>query len=109
MSNETNSMKVAGELGTIVYNRNVFATIARNVIEDEKNVELVDNTKISRNDRLATIEDGKLYLTIPVRIGCQANVSDVCANLQNKIFETIEYMTEYKPEAIKIQVVGFIF
>lgn len=109
MSNETNTMKVAGEYGSIVYNRNVFATIARNVIEEEKNVEAVDNSKISKNDRLATIEDGKLYLTVPVRVSAQANVSDVCANLQNKIFETIEYMTEYKPEAIKIQVVGFIF
>ena len=39
----------------------------------------------------------------------KAHVTDTCAELQNKIFESISYMTDFKPEAIEIQVTGFIF
>jgi len=50
-----------------------------------------------------------LTLSIPVKVNHKSNVSDVCLNLQNKIFESISYMTDFKPEAIEIQVTGFIF
>ena len=55
------------------------------------------------------MDDNKLTLSIPVKVNHKANVSDVCLNLQNKIFESISYMTDFKPEAIEIQVTGFIF
>ena len=55
------------------------------------------------------IEENHLRLTIPVKVHYKANVTDVCAKLQNKIFESISYMTEFKPDSIEIQVVGFIF
>lgn len=109
MSNETNAMKVVDQYGSIVYNKSVFSAIARNVIEDSKDTQVADSSRLFSSERMCRIEDGKLYLSIPVRISCNANVSDVCASLQNKIFESIEYMTDYKPESITIQVVGFIF
>ena len=55
------------------------------------------------------MDDNKLTLSIPVKVNHKSNVSDVCLNLQNKIFESISYMTDFKPEAIEIQVTGFIF
>ena len=109
MSNETSSMKVVDQYGSIVYNRSVFSAIARNVIDESKDAKVAESSRVYRSDRLSWIEDGKLYISIPVRISCNANVSDVGASLQNKIFESIEYMTDYKPESITIQVVGFIF
>lgn len=109
MSNETNEMKVVDQYGSIVYNRSVFSVIARNVIDESKNAKVAETSKLYRFDRLSWIEDGKLYVSIPVRVNCNANVSDVCASLQNKIYESIEYMTDYKPESIEIKVVGFIF
>lgn len=109
MSNEINTMKVTDQYGSIVYNRSVFSAIARNVIEESKHAKVAETSKVYRSDRLSWIEDGKLYISIPVRISCNANVSEVCASLQDKIFESIHYMTDYKPESITIQVVGFIF
>lgn len=109
MSNETSAMKVTDQYGSIVYNRSVFSAIARNVIDESKDVEVAESSKVFHADKLSWIEDGKLYISIPVRLGVNANVTDLCAALQNKIYESIEYMTDYKPESIEIQVVGFIF
>ncbi len=109
MSNERNEMKVVDQYGTIVYSREVFSAIARNVIEEFKDAQVADTSKLYRSERLSWIEDGKLYVSVPIRVNCNANVSDVCASLQNRIYESIEYMTDYKPESIEIKVVGFIF
>lgn len=109
MSTEASVMKVTDQYGSIVYNRSVFSAIARNVIEETKDVKVAEGSKLYRSDKLSWVEDGKLYLSIPIRISCKANVSDTCAQLQTKIFESISYMTDYKPESISIQVVGFIF
>lgn len=109
MSNETSTMKVQDQYGSIVYNRSVFSSIARNVIDESKDAQVAESSKTFRSEKLSWIEDGKLYLSIPVRVSANANVSEVCAQLQNKIAESIEYMTDYKPESIQIQVVGFIF
>lgn len=109
MSNENNEMRVNDQYGSIVYNRSVFSAIARNVIDESDKAQVAETSKVFHADKLSWIEDGSLYIQIPVRIHYQSNVTDVCAQLQSKIFESIEYMTDYKPESIKIQVVGFIF
>ncbi len=109
MSNETTAMRVQDQYGSIVYNRSVFSAIARNVIDESKDAKVAETSKMFHADKLSWIEDGQLYVSIPVRISASANVSDVCSALQSKISESIEYMTDYKPESIQIQVVGFIF
>lgn len=109
MSSETNEMIVSDQYGAIVYNRSVFSAIARNVIDESDQAEVAESSKIFHADKLSWIEDGKLYVSIPVRVDYTANVTDVCASLQSRISESIEYMTDYKPESIQIQVVGFIF
>ncbi len=109
MPNETSVMKVQDQYGSVVYNRSVFSAIARNVIDESKDAEAAESSKMFNSEKLSRIEEGKLYISIPVRVSCKANVTDVCAALQTKIYESIEYMTDYKPESIEIQVVGFIF
>lgn len=109
MSNENSVMKVRDQYGSIVYNTSVFSAIARNVIDESKDAQTADTSKVFHAEKLSWIQDGKLFISIPVRVSCKANVTDVCALLQNKIYESIEYMTDYKPESISIQVVGFIF
>lgn len=109
MSNETTAMRVDDEYGAIVYNRSVFSAIARNVIDESRDAQVAESSKMFHADKLSWIEDGHLFVSIPIRVRAAANVSDVCTTLQNKISESIEYMTDYKPESIRIQVVGFIF
>lgn len=109
MANENSSMMVPDKYGTVVYNESVFSSIARNVIEESDNIQVAESSKMFRPDHITRIEDNKLYIFVPVRVACNANVTDVCASAQARIYESIEYMTDYKPESIEIQVVGFIF
>lgn len=109
MSSETNEMRVNDEYGTVVYNRSVFSAIARNVVDESDQAQVAETSKLFHADKLSWIEDGKLYVSIPVRVDYKANVTDVCASIQSRIYESIEYMTDYKPESIEIQVVGFVF
>lgn len=109
MSSESSTMMVPDQYGKIVYNKSVFSAIARNVVDETEGVEVAESSKLFSSSHITTIQDGKLYISIPVRVAANANVSDLCSSLQQRIFETIEYMTDYKPESIEIQVVGFIF
>ena len=106
MAKEYIELEPGNEYGVISLNKTVFSTIAQNVIEEDENVQIVQGTKTGIVTR---VEDNKLTLSIPVKVNHKSNVSDVCLNLQNKIFESISYMTDFKPEAIEIQVTGFIF
>ena len=109
MAKEIIELEATNDLGTVTLNKSVFSTIASNVLEEVENVKLVEGNKPFKTGVTTRIEDNKLYVNIPVKIAYNANVTDVCANLQNKIFESISYMTNFKPESIKIDVVGFIF
>lgn len=104
MAKEYIELEPGNEYGVISLNKTVFSTIAKNVIEEDENVQIAFKTGI-----VTRVEDNKLTLSIPVKVNHKSNVSDVCLNLQNKIFESISYMTDFKPEAIEIQVTGFIF
>lgn len=109
MSKEFIQLPSKDDMGTINLNRSVFSTIAVNVLDEMDNVVLFEGSKPFKGGVTTKIEENKLYVTVPVKVQYNANVTDVCANLQNQIFESISYMTDYKPESIEIQVVGFLF
>lgn len=107
MAQEYIVLESSNELGKVQLNKSVFSSIAQNVIEEDENVKLFESR--TKNGIVTRIENNGLYIKVSIKINHKANVSDVCAQLQNKIFESISYMTELKPESIEIEVVGFIF
>ncbi len=109
MAKEYIELEPGNEYGVISLNKSVFSTIAKNVIDEDENVVIAEGTKPFKAGVVTKVENNKLTLNVPIKVNHQANVSDVCLNLQNKIFESISYMTDYKPDAISIQVIGFIF
>ena len=109
MAKEFIQLTSKDDLGTVTLNKSVFSTIAANVIEEVDHVQIFESNKPFKNGITTRIEDNKLFFNIPGKIDYNANVTDVCSALQNKIFESISYMTDHKPEAIQIDVVGFIF
>ena len=109
MAKEFIELESDNNLGAVTLNKTVFSSIANNVIDEMDDVRIAEGTKPFKNGIVTRIEDNKLYINVPVKIVYTANVTDVCANLQNKIFESISYMTNFKPESIQIDVVGFIF
>lgn len=110
MAQEYITLENQGKLGAVRLNKTVFTSIALNVIEETEKVKLQENSRIRNANTLsAEIKDNQLVMNVPIQVSYKANVSDVCANLQQKIFESISYMTGLQPAAIEIQVVGFIF
>ena len=109
MAKEYIELEPGNEYGVISLNKTVFSTIAKNVIEEDENVQIAEGSKPFKNGIVTKVEDNKLTLNVPIKVNHKANVSDVCLNLQNKIFESISYMTDYKPDSISIQLIGFIF
>lgn len=109
MAKEFIQLNFKDNLGTVSLNRAVFSSIARNVIEETENVTLVEASSPFRGGIQCRIEENELSLTVPVKVAYNSNVTDVCAGLQSRIFESISYMTDYKPESVQIDVVGFNF
>lgn len=109
MAQDYITLEPKNEYGEVKLHRIVFSSIALNVLEEDDQIKLVEGNKPFKGGIQTDINDNKLSLTIPVKINYKANVSDTCAKLQNKIFESISYMTEFQPESIEIRVVGFIF
>lgn len=109
MAKEYIVLQPQNKYGAVHLNKSVFSSIALNVLEEEENVKLVEGNKPFKGGIVTKTEDNKLILSVPIKVNHKANVSDVCLNLQNKIFESISYMTDYKPDSIQIEVVGFIF
>ena len=101
-------LETENELGKVQLNKTVFSSIAKNVIDEEENVKLAES-RTFKNGIVTKIEDNLLTIKVSIKVDHKANVSDVCAQLQNKIFESISYMTELKPDSIEIELVGFIF
>jgi uncharacterized alkaline shock family protein YloU len=109
MAKEFIQLNFKDNLGDVNLNKGVFSSIARNVIEESENVQMTESSSPFKNGITTKIEGNELYLTIPVKVQYNANVTDVCAGLQSKIFESISYMTDYKPASVQIDVVGFLF
>lgn len=109
MAKEFIRLNFKDNLGTVNLNRNVFSAIARNVLDEAEDVQLVENSSVFKGGITTKIDDNKLNLYVPVKVAYNANVTDVCAKLQDKIFESISYMTDIKPESIQVEVAGFIF
>ncbi len=108
MAQEYIRINSQSNLGEIQLNKSVFTSIAANVIEEDENV-VLDNSKTFKNAVNTKVVDGKLSLVVAVKVNHGANVADVCADLQNKIFESISYMTDFNCDSIEIQVTGFVF
>lgn len=109
MAEEYVVLETENKYGNVKLNKSVFSSITMNVIQEEEHIQLVEGSKPFKGGITTTIENNNLTISIPIKMDYKANVSDTCAKLQNKIFESISYMTDFKPSAIEIQVIGFIF
>ena len=108
MAQEYIALKKATDLGMIAINTSVFETIAQIAVEEEENVAMAEGTPFKSPLNCKVSED-KLVITLEIKVNYSMKVNEVCARLQNKIFESIQHMCEYAPDVIDIKVSGFIF
>ncbi|MGL5978099.1 MAG: Asp23/Gls24 family envelope stress response protein [Erysipelotrichaceae bacterium] len=108
MAREYIELTPRNTIGVITLTTSSFQTIAQNVIEEEENVQLGDLTRF-KYPLSCKIVDDQLVINIDLKVKYGVNVSEACASLQAKIYDSINHMCDYTPDIIDIKVVGFIF
>lgn len=94
--------------GIIALSTNVFSSVVKICVEEDKNVRLVDGGRF-KDIIESKVEDGKLKVSFHVNINYNVNVQEVCANLQHKIYDNIKHMCEIEPSEVDIKISGFDF
>lgn len=92
--------------GLIAISTNVFETIAKICIDDDKDVNIGD-TSYFKNAIHCKMVDDKLVLSLKVKVNFNANVNEVCSRLQTQIYDNVKHMSDCKVDKIEIDVTGF--
>ena len=107
MAQEYLLAKNKNQLGQIALSKSVFETIAKIAVEEEEQLALADGA--FRSALTCKITDDQLIITLDVKVKYLANVEEICARLQAKIYDSISHMSDYSPDVIDIRIVGFLF
>ena len=108
MAQEYIALKQRNKIGVIAINKSVFQTIAKIAVEEDEHVVLQDSSPFKYPINCKVVDD-QLVLTLEIKVDYKVNVNETCSRLQTKIYESIEHMSDYRPDVIDIRVVGFIF
>lgn len=108
MAQEYVSVNQSSHLGLIALSKSVFQTIAAIAVEEEESVMLASASAF-KESVTCKVQGDQMVLTLDVKVNYNANVNDVCAKLQKKLYEATEHMTGYAPDVIDMKVVGFFF
>lgn len=109
MAQEYVALKQNNAAGMIALNKSVFQQLSKIAVDEEEDVVLSEGVSPFKYPLTCKIQDDQLILTLEVKVKYTANVNEVCTRLQAKIFESIQHMSDYKPDVIDIRVVGFVF
>ena len=85
MAQEYISVKTQNEIGVVALNKSVFTTIAKIAVDEDDAIVLNESSNLFKYPIGCKLIDGKMVLTIEVKVKYTANVSDVCSKLQKKI------------------------
>ncbi|MCI8271703.1 MAG: Asp23/Gls24 family envelope stress response protein [Erysipelotrichaceae bacterium] len=108
MAQEYVSVNQSSQLGITALSKSVFQTIAVIAVEEEEAVMIAGSTAF-KGAVSCKVQGDQMILTLDVKVNYNANVNDVCAKLQKRLYEATEHMTGYAPDVIDIRVVGFFF
>jgi uncharacterized alkaline shock family protein YloU len=95
------------ENGIITLKNDVFTSIALIAVQEESGIQV--DTGTFKKSVTCKIDDGKVKLSVAIKIRYGQNVQKTCNNVQNRIFKAIKDMTEVKVDNIDINVIGFNF
>lgn len=108
MAQEYYAIHTSNDNGMIALTKGVFETITEITVKEHDQVTLVESTAFKKSINVKILKD-KLMIRAEVKVKYGTNVNDVCNDLQEKIFNTIQHMCDIKPDMIDISVVGFVF
>ena len=91
------------DLGIIALNKSVFETIAYITLKEMDSVSLDSKKNVAD----CKIKDNKLLLSLDVKLKFGTNVNAETKVMQERIYYNILNMTNFKCDAIDVNVVGF--
>ncbi|MDD6467788.1 MAG: Asp23/Gls24 family envelope stress response protein [Erysipelotrichaceae bacterium] len=95
-------------IGLIAISKHVLEAITRYTIEEEDTWYLGPATPFHQPVTCKVVNN-KLSIVLDIRLKYGVNVNSSCEQIQRKIQQMIEQMTDIKCNDIKINVVGFLF
>jgi len=108
-----------GDNGNVSYKRNVVLSIVNLATQEINGVASLSGTAVSKLKRLfnknyhrgVIIEfiDNSVYVDVFINVMFGFSVRDVAFRVQENIKSSIESMTDYKVEAINVNVTGVVF
>ena len=116
----SNQLKTkSSEEGNVSYKRNVVLSIVNLAAQEINGVASLSSTAVSRIKRLfnknyhrgVIIEfvDNAVYVDVFINVLFGFSVRDVAFRVQENIKSSIESMTDFKVEAINVNVTGVVF
>lgn len=94
------------EQGVVAISTSVIETIAKICIDEDKDATLGD-TSYFKNAIQCKMVEGKIVLTLKIKVNYNVNVNEVCSRLQTQIFENVKHMTDCRVDTIAVDVTGF--
>ena len=91
--------------GLIALSKGVYETIAKISMDEVEGCVLVDTKKAV----VCRIENNRLHVGVEANVKYGVNVNQICEEVQDRITQNIQLMTNLKCGSVDVKVSGFVF
>lgn len=108
MAQEKQAIQFENELGKVEVHQNVFEAIARKVVEEIKEVSIVDSS-FNKGITCHLDKNGLIKMAIDIKVAYGHNADRLSRKIQEQVYTTIKNQTDMSPDQVDVNVVGFQF
>ena len=91
--------------GLIALSKGVYETIAKISMDEIEGCVLVDAKKAV----VCRIENNRLHVGVEAKVKYGVNVNQICEEVQDRITQNIQLMTNLKCGSVDVKISGFVF
>ena len=92
--------------GLIALSKSVFESIAKISVEEVEGCALVDHAKKAVVSR---VQNNRLHISVEAKVKYGVNVNRTCEEIQDRVTQSIQLMTNLKCGSVDVKISGFIF
>lgn len=92
--------------GLIALSKSVFESIAVISVEEVEGCNLIDNTKKAV---VCRIQNNRLHVSVDAKVKYGVNVNRTCEEIQTRVTQNIQLMTNLKCGSVDVKISGFVF
>ena len=91
--------------GLIALSKGVYETIAKISMDEVEGCLLVD----AKKSVVCRIENNRLHVSVDAKVKYGVNVNRICEEVQDRITQNIQLMTNLKCGSVDVKISGFVF